>query len=132
VKMNKKSLLKKSMDREIEEFVSQNSIDYIPLDSLGITRGAFEKDAALIIISFLREEIIPVLGIDVYILKDNAVMFPKVYNNWYSIRLPNEPMGEYAERTCQEAKSFLRSYNSNEGLPVFDIYVYDFCQHYIQ
>ena len=118
------------MDKNIKEFVCRNSINYISLDSLGIDRDAVGKEAAISIISFLREEITPVLGIDVYILNNNVVKFPLVYNNWYSLRLPNESMSEYAQRTCQEAIFFLRGYESNEGLPIFDIYSYNYQTHY--
>ena len=58
-------------------------IPAVPLISIGVSGKAYLRDDALKIITFARQNIVPVLGGDVYYKSkiDNAIHL--TYDNWY-------------------------------------------------
>lgn len=112
------------MDILIEQFVKENHISCIFLSIIGGDRYGFEKEEAQIILNYLKDEIIPIVGIDVYIRKDNELHLPLSYNNWYCERNDCESFSDYSHRSNIEAISFINNYNSANGIPIFDIYCF--------
>ena len=109
----------------ISIFLKNNNIRYIPLLSIGVDRFGFEKEEAQKVLNFLKDEVIPILGIDVYIKQNDKIQLSQTYDNWYSIRIENENFSDYANRTYMEALSFIKNYHSASGTPIFDICSFD-------
>ena len=97
-------------------------IPAVPLISIGVSGKAYLRDDALKIITFARENIVPVLGGDVYYKSkiDNAIHL--TYDNWYCNREELESLKEYADRSCDVAEHFIINYICKNGFdPIFRI-----------
>lgn len=68
---------------------------------------------ALRMIGCFEEQGIPVLGGDVFLLKDNIPSL--TYDNWYCDKNPQESDQEYVIRSCRKAYEYVSSYNSDDS-----------------
>lgn len=82
------------------------------LNNLGINDVAYSKCEALKMITNLEEQGIPVLGGDVFILKENIPI--PTYDNWYCDKNPQESYKEYVLRSCKKACEYVSTYRSND------------------
>lgn len=82
------------------------------LNVLGINNVAYSKCEALRMISRFEEQGIPVLGGDVFLLKDNAPIL--TFDNWYCDKNPQESDQEYIIRSCKKAYEYVSNYDSND------------------
>ena len=92
------------------------------LSELGINDVAYPKYEALRMISRFEEQGIPVLGGDVFLLKDNIPSL--TYDNWYCDKNPQEPNQEYVIRSCKKAYEYVSTYNSDDSNKVLFSLVY--------
>ena len=84
------------------------------LNGLGINNVAYSKCEAL--------RMIPVLGGDVFLLKDNIPSL--TYDNWYCDKNPQESDQEYVIRSCKKAYEYVSTYNSADSNKVLFSLVY--------
>lgn len=90
----------------------------------GINNWALSKDQALIAIAKLHSIGVPILGGDVYILKDKV--FSANYDNWYCDQLPQEEQSVFLNRSIAKARHFIEVYKSQEPEKTFFVLVPDF------
>lgn len=90
-------------------------IPAVPLISIGVNGKAYLRDNALKIITFARENIVPVLGGDVYYKSRSDNDIHITYDNWYCNREELESLKEYADRSCDVAEHFITNYNCPKG-----------------
>lgn len=83
------------------------------LNELGIKDVAYPKREALRMINCFKEQGIPVLGGDVFLLKGNTPIL--TYDNWYCDKNPQESDQEYVFRSCRKAYEYVSTYNSNDS-----------------
>lgn len=92
------------------------------LSELGINDVAYPKYEALRMISRFEEQGIPVLGGDVFLLKDNIPSL--TYDNWYCDKNPQESNQEYVIRSCKKAYEYVSTYKSDDSNKVLFTLVY--------
>lgn len=92
------------------------------LSELGINDVAYPKYEALRMISRFEEQGIPVLGGDVFLLKDNIPSL--TYDNWYCDKNPQELNQEYVIRSCKKAYEYVSTYKSDDSNKVLFTLVY--------
>lgn len=98
-------------------------LQYYSLDSVGIHSVAFDKENALKLIKYCRDEVIPIVGIDVYKLNSGNVNFSDDCDNWSCEMKSNEIFYEYVKRSCKLALVYICSskYHNNS---LFDIVIF--------
>lgn len=92
------------------------------LNGLGINNVAYSKCEALRMIGCFEEQGIPVLGGDVFLLKDNIPSL--TYDNWYCDKNPQESDQEYVIQSCKKAYEYVSTYNSADSNKVLFSLVY--------
>lgn len=110
--------------QEIAHLHSIKGISLLPL--VGAERNGFYKHDAIWLINLMLAEVVPIIGIDIYLLKNNNLTFTDTYDNWYCDRKKDETFSHYTQRSCANAVKYIESYNPNGGIPIFDITVFDF------
>lgn len=106
----------------MEDYLITNNIHQYPLYSIGVNSNAYVFEDAIKIIGYARDNIVPILGCDVYFIKNNEIIIPEVFHGWYCDRKVYESLKDYVYRSCSEAMDFIESYIPNEkGTPLFDI-----------
>ena len=97
-------------------------IPAVSLISIGVSGKAYLRGDAIKVISFARQNIVPVLGGDVYYKSkiDNAIHL--TYDNWFCNRDKFESLKDYVERSCDVAEHFIINYICKNGFdPIFRI-----------
>ena len=94
-----------------------------PLFSIGVNNNAYNYEDTIKIISYAKENIIPIIGCDLYYYNNSKIIIPENYNGgWYCDRIKNENLKDYVYRSCIEAMSFIKRYTPNGNMiPLFDI-----------
>ena len=110
--------------QEIAQLYSIEGISLLPL--VGIERNGFYRHDAIKLINFMLKEVVPIIGIDIYLLKNSNITFTDSYDNWYCDRIRNETFSQYTQRSCANAMRYINSYNSKGAIPIFDITAFDF------
>ena len=64
----------KKIMTDSEIVAKEIGLQYYSLDSVGIHSVAFDKENALKLIKYCRDEVIPIVGIDVYKLGDQVTV----------------------------------------------------------
>lgn len=95
---------------------TQNNWPYSKLIPNSGNNVAYSKCEALRMISCFEEQGIPVLGGDVFLLKDNIPSL--TYDNWYCDKNPQESNQEYVIRSCKKAYEYVSTYNSADSIEV--------------
>jgi len=91
--------------KEASQYTKLLADEGIRLTSLGLDEIALSRENAMMALDIFVEERIPVLGGDVYFLK-NARVSP-AYANWYTERSAEEPVSSFAERTWVESREYI-------------------------
>lgn len=87
---------------------------------LGINAYAFPKQQALIIISKLKEKNVPILGGDVYCMKNSLII--NSCDSWYCNFEAGETQQNFVKRSCLLAKKYIENYLENDiGKKLFSI-----------
>ena len=87
---------------------------------LGINAYAFPKQQALIIISKLKEKNVPILGGDVYCMKNSLII--NNCDSWYCNFEARETQQNFVKRSCLLAKKYIENYPENNiGKKLFSI-----------
>lgn len=99
----------------MENFWSEN-IDAIlslgqSLEELGVRNWALQKDTALEALDRLLNIGVPILGGDVYVVKNDSL--EQNYDNWYCERNEDETNADFIERSVSFAKRYISSYKIN-------------------
>jgi hypothetical protein len=103
------------ISKQYRHFVSARGIQ---LRSLGIYETALERTDALAAIEFLRSDMIPILGGDVYLRRDAKI--EPAYANWHSDREDRESNEEYLTRSWASTEAYIRRYpEPPNGTPLF-------------
>jgi hypothetical protein len=90
----------------------------VSLDRLGLQELALRRSDALDAIQVLRDLSIPVLGGDVYLERAGGVELG--YANWHVERQSREEAGQFAERSCIKAESYVMAFPRRaEETPLF-------------
>ena len=108
------------MNKEILKKIME--ISSFPLISIGIIGKAYLRNDAIKIVSLARQNIVPVLGGDVYYKSkfDNDIHI--TYDNWYCNREEMESLKDYVDRSCDVAEHYIINYNCKKGVnPIFNI-----------
>lgn len=109
----------------IELLANKHSISYYSLNEMGVNSIAFMKQDTLRILEYLKIEVIPVIGIDIYEMKDRKVFYSSNYDNWSCDRIENESLLDYVKRSHESAYKFVYNYNIACAIPLFDLTVLD-------
>ena len=108
-------------------------LQYYSLDSVGIHSVAFDKENALKLLKYCRDEVIPIVGIDVYKLNSGNVDFSDDYDNWSCEMKSNENFCEYVKRSYKLALVYICNSNYHDN-SLFDIVIFHLhrgpCLHY--
>ena len=85
----------------------------IDLEEFGSANWAIHWADALQAISKLHELGIPILGGDVWEIRDGRPFLTR--DNWFCRRLVDEPLQSFLERSVEVAKNYVRNYGSDLG-----------------
>lgn len=97
-------------------------IPAVSLISIGVSGKAYLRGDAIKVISFARQNIVPVLGGDVYYKSRSDNDIHITYDNWYCNRDKFESLKDYVERSCDVAEHFIINYICKNGFdPIFRI-----------
>ena len=108
--------MSKKLSKELMEIPS------VPLAAIGVNGKAYLRNDAIKIVSYARQNIIPVLGGDVYYKSKYDHDIHITYDNWYCNREEFESLKDYVERSCDAAEHFIINYISKNGIdPLFYI-----------
>lgn len=111
-----------------ELIANKYSINYYSLDELGVNSVAFEKREALQILENLKNEIIPIIGIDIYEMKEGIIDFSSNYDSWSCDRKEKESLSDFVKRSHKSAYEYVDNYNITDGFPLFDLVAFDIKQ----
>lgn len=92
------------------------------LSSLGIDGVAFEKEDAIKVVEYMRDECIPISGGDVFRVVDDSIEV--TYDNWNCDRNHQESMRDYLYRSCDKAIEYITNYpveSKAEEIYIFQI-----------
>ena len=90
-------------------------IPAVPLISIGVSGKAYLRGDAIKVISFARQNIVPVLGGDVYYKSRSDNDIHITYDNWFCNRDKFESLKDYVERSCDVAEQFIINYICKNG-----------------
>lgn len=93
----------------IKEIADLYNVKYVAVNPDQLPTVVFNKENAPIIIEKLRFECKPLLGCDVYRIKNGAiteVLLPNLYVN----RNANESLTAFLQRSCNESLEFVTNY----------------------
>jgi hypothetical protein len=86
----------------------------------GTDERALCRDDALRCVSLSLQGATPILGGDVYYLRDAGL--EPAYANWHTDRFADESQVEFLERTCESARRYIAAFPEHPGnQPVFVI-----------
>lgn len=106
------------MNKEILKKIME--ISSFPLISIGVNGKAYLRKDAIKIVSLARQNIVPVLGGDVYCKSEIDNDIHITYDNWYCNREKIESLKDYVERSCDVAEQFIIKYTCKKGFdPIF-------------
>ena len=111
-----------------ELIANKHSINYCSLDELGVNSVAFEKREALHLLEYLKNEIIPIIGIDIYEMKEGIIDFSSNYDSWSCDRKENESLSDFVKRSHKSAYEYVDNYSITDGIPLFDLVVFNMKQ----
>ena len=97
-------------------------ISSFSLISIGVGGKAYLRNDAIKIVSLARQNIVPVLGGDVFYKSkfDNDIHI--TYDNWYCNREEFESLKDHAMRSCDVAENYIINYICKKGIdPIFYI-----------
>ena len=80
----------------------------ISLESIGLQSRALTREESLTAIDFLQQVGIPILGGDVYYVEHGAIQ--PAYANWHVDRGEHESDQDFASRSWQFARQYLRDF----------------------
>ena len=115
------------IDIDVQKIAKMYSMQGVPLISIiGGERNGFYQQDAIKLVRFFLTEVIPIVGVDVYLLKKGILYLTEARDNWYCERLKNECLFLYTQRSCTSAIEFITNYIPKDAIPIFDIYPFDF------
>ena len=85
----------------------------------GTDRRGFYQQEAIMLINKMMEEVIPVLGVDVYLMKNNTLTLTDGRDSWYCDRLNNEDFSHFAQRSCNGVINYIKNYTPKKTLSLF-------------
>ncbi len=85
----------------------------IALKSLGLNAVALRRVDALHAVEILRDDGIPILGGDVYVMRGTRIDF--AYANWHCDQGPQEAAIAYGGRTWSTAAQYIRAFPERPG-----------------
>ena len=91
--------------KEIDEIMS---IGFWLKDAVGVNEWAFTKDEAISVVTQLKELNIPVLGGDVYEIREGRPH--PIGENWSCNQEHDEPFTQFVERSASKATDYLTRY----------------------
>lgn len=97
---------------DIISIIQDNNIsEYYSLMDLGIEGYAFPYQEALKIVQICKLLAIPILGGDVYRMKNSTIEYSD--DNWYYNRTPDEPYYDYVQNSCNKSESYIRTFKNH-------------------
>ena len=97
---------------DIISIIQDNDIsEYYSLMDLGIEGYAFPYQEALKIVQTCKLLAIPILGGDVYSMKNSIIEYSD--DNWYYNRTPDESYYDYVQNSCNKSESYIRTYKNH-------------------
>ena len=105
-----RNTLKEELTMKIKEIAEAYDVEYESIDPKIIHSIFFNQENACKIIERLRFECVPILGCDVYRMKDGEmaeILMPNLYVN----KSEGESCREYLLRSCDEALNFIKNYS---------------------
>ncbi len=112
------------MKKNRKEIIDKLGLHPYSLEEVWTEDVGYVKEEALLLIDFLHAEVIPILGGEVYFLKDGQVESYQ-YEGWSCDRMEHENLSNYSHRSYLEAKDFITNYKTKENIPLFCITYYD-------
>jgi hypothetical protein len=107
------------ISREYEQMLKSKGVS---LDGLGVREVALSREDALHAIGFLENELIPILGGDVYFRHSSKI--EPAYANWYSDPAPGEVRSEFLGRSWKRAREYIKDFPERQDVdPLFVIVV---------
>lgn len=92
----------------------------IPLTSIGVNGEGYLRNDAINLVSLARQNIVPILGGDVYWKSESKDDIQMTYDNWCCDRNEYESLKDYVERSCDVAEHFIIDYTCKIGfVPIF-------------
>ena len=119
-----KFLMTENSIQEIAQLYSIEGVSLLPV--VGSERNGYYRRDSLWLVNFMLKEVVPIIGIDVYLLKNNKITISDAYDYWYCDRIKNETFSQYTQRSCADAIRYIENFNSKGAIPVFDITAFDF------
>lgn len=95
---------------EYNDFTKEHGHSLI---STGIEGCGFKKATALMAVSILVRNHVPILGGDVFRLVNEQLEL--TYDNWYIERLPGEMEDSYVARCGKISENYINSYEEPDG-----------------
>lgn len=90
----------------------------IPLHSLGVDNWALSKDQALLTLTYFKRMGVPVIGGDVYAIKNGEI--EHTYDSWYCEEKKNdEEYSEFVKRSVDHAEKYILKYNIADDRKIF-------------
>ena len=97
---------------DIISIIQDNDIsEYYSLKDLGIEGYAFPYQEALKIVQTCKLLAIPILGGDVYRMKNSTIEYSD--DNWYYNRTPDESYYDYVQNSCNKSESYIRTFKNH-------------------
>lgn len=94
------------------------------LSPLGYEGGmAFDRGDAISIINYARNDILPVVGIDVYIQSNETIRQSETYDCFCCDIIENESYSHYVVRCFESSLKFLEKYT--DSMYLFDVVIGD-------
>ena len=106
------SLMDSDMPKDIPSAVRAVLSSGMDMKEFGSANWALRRADALEAVSRLYELGVPILGGDVWEMRDGRPSLTR--DNWFYRRLEDEPLVSFLERSTELAKRHIRNYGSNE------------------
>lgn len=109
------------INKDGAQYMMLKNLNPFSLDELGIDGVAYKKEEALLIVQHFLEEVIPILGGDVYYLIEGKPCYT-TYAGWSCDMVAGETFSDYVKRSCEEAKKYIESFPAEgKSIPLFNI-----------
>ncbi len=79
----------------------------------GLREVGLERSDALLAIELLRENMVPVLGGDVYFRQNSKITV--AYANWYCEPKVGEDVVDFSSRSCSKADEYIKQFPTQDG-----------------
>jgi hypothetical protein len=96
--------------KEFESLLKQHGYD---LRSIGVKGAALMQAHALKAIEILENQNIPILGGDVFVLKEKKIDFS--YDNWYCDEEDFDNYEEYIRMSWETARKYIKLFKENDN-----------------